>query len=664
MKKSLVYIACAALALCGCEDNFKTDKVASGSVISFRAEKVQTKTVYDDDDDLQINWISGQDKVKIYCDEAEDVKEAVYTVSSPATDNIHDKTGANVGTITADGGDEAALKWGGDSGFHTFYAVYPASSAVNVSGGVATCTVNTNQICTITTAGPNYVADPDMNNAYMVSTLSTEPTDIVDLHFKPIMTTLKVTIKAPESVVDQNQAASTITGISLIPTKANYSDTFEYDIEGKKIIANTTTGTRSPILVSVRNADGEAYVDLNPNETLTLTAFIPPVEINAANQYKVRVQGQNIGEYIVTLGGTQGETSKDIAPSSKRNIILPQLDSQVPVGNNWMTPLDDNIYFSQLSVPGTHDAAAYGTSMWNAGQTQSLDIQSQLKMGIRAFDFRPAYNSDKRNDEVMWLYHGTTETNISLNTALTTIETFLTANPGEIVFIQYRHESEKILGSPWSKDTSKWNKIATLLVKHSSFIVPFKGDLTLGECRGKMIMVTRSDFEGRADLGVGLVSGFPDNTAGEASINGTRYVVQDHYKSLGTNSTKKIQDVEDLLDVTAQFHKNSSDYTTWSLNHTSGYSEAFTVFGYEVNLGTSSSYQKNAHYTNPTIFNYLTGKSPSVTTGNMKEDGTTGIMFLDWVGLRRASNYTVYGDLLPQAIIDNNYKYHMARKSN
>ena len=42
--------------------------------------------------------------------------------------------------------------------------------------------------------------------------------------------------------------------------------------------------------------------------------------------------------------------------------------------------------------------------------------------------------------------------------------------------------------------------------------------------------------------------------------------------------------------------------------------------------------------------------------------GSTGIILSDFVGARRSGNFTVYGDLLPQAIINNNYKYRMKRK--
>lgn len=42
--------------------------------------------------------------------------------------------------------------------------------------------------------------------------------------------------------------------------------------------------------------------------------------------------------------------------------------------------------------------------------------------------------------------------------------------------------------------------------------------------------------------------------------------------------------------------------------------------------------------------------------------GSTGIMLLDFVGARESHGLTVYGDLLPQTIINNNYKYRMNRR--
>lgn len=59
------------------------------------------------------------------------------------------------------------------------------------------------------------------------------------------------------------------------------------------------------------------------------------------------------------------------------------------------------------------------------------------------------------------------------------------------------------------------------------------------------------------------------------------------------------------------------------------------------------------------VYNYLMNEN--------RTPGSTGIVLLDYVGDRVCQDYTgytVYGDLLPQAIIDNNYKYRMQRKTN
>ena len=49
-------------------------------------------------------------------------------------------------------------------------------------------------------------------------------------------------------------------------------------------------------------------------------------------------------------------------------------------------PLDDNIYVSQLSIPGTHDAATGDGTTFSLGKTQDMTLDQQFEMGIRAFD--------------------------------------------------------------------------------------------------------------------------------------------------------------------------------------------------------------------------------------------------------------------------------------
>ena len=106
-----------------------------------------------------------------------------------------------------------------------------------------------------------------------------------------------------------------------------------------------------------------------------------------------------------------------------------------------------------------------------------------------------------------------------------------------------------------------------------------------------------------------------------------------------------------MYETTRTFSDENSPYfieKAWALNHTSGYDKSATL----IIPGTTSCYQKNASQVHKPIYDELINETVF---------GPTGIVFMDWVGTREASSYTVYGDLLPQAIIEHNYKYRMLR---
>lgn len=57
---------------------------------------------------------------------------------------------------------------------------------------------------------------------------------------------------------------------------------------------------------------------------------------------------------------------------------------------DWMKRLPDNLFVSQVSIPGTHDAATgNGVTLASFSQCQDIDVATQWSIGIRAFDFRP-----------------------------------------------------------------------------------------------------------------------------------------------------------------------------------------------------------------------------------------------------------------------------------
>ena len=114
----LTLALCAGVVSACVDENINSDKDVNGKAIKFGLSSQKTKTVYDDKDSYQINWVNG-DQITIFCAEAESAKSALYNVTPAST--------AKDGIITNAGSD--VLQWGGDGLKHYFYAVYPGSTA-------------------------------------------------------------------------------------------------------------------------------------------------------------------------------------------------------------------------------------------------------------------------------------------------------------------------------------------------------------------------------------------------------------------------------------------------------------------------------------------------------------------------------------------------------
>lgn len=661
MRTKAIYVL--ALALCagvvsGCVDeDLDGGKEVSGKAIKFGLSSQKTKTVYDNTDPYQINWVSG-DQIKIFCAEAESAKSAVYNVTPAST--------AKDGTIDNAGSD--VLQWGGDGLMHNFYAIYPgAADGVTVSeDGIATFPINHNQKCTVTTTNgydANVVAKPDMKNALMVAHTATLPTDeAVSLSFKPIMTTLEIVVQGPSSNINSSNAR--VTGISLAATmKTNTNSeaaSFQYDIKKGAIVGNAGSGEASTktetTFISLVDANGKAtYVDLANGHTLTFTVFMPPMTKGQAallkRQIKVRVHITGNAELTASIK-TNTDTNPwttQIAPSTKKKITLPAIPSgQQSSGNNWITPLDGRIYVSQMSIPGSHDAAT-GENMASFvgdlfAKTQDHTLQTQWNLGIRCFDLRPAiYNSWIGRKDELWLYHGVTRVSISWATAMNTIKANLTDHPGEFAIVLFRHEDEATANKN-NNDTDFNNYMTNWVNANKSWIVDWRPDITIDECRGKLILISR--FRGSWDYG--CFTGWSHDAAGStttvnnanSSASGTMYV-QDYYNP--SSHDAKFTSITKYLNIAQQFHTNDAMKNHWMLNHVSGY----------VGTSTSNTYRANAAAQNPKVIEYL---------HNRATPGSTGILLFDYSGSARSGSYNVQGDVMLQTVIDNNYKYRMKRK--
>lgn len=305
-----------------------------------------------------------------------------------------------------------------------------------------------------------------------------------------------------------------------------------------------------------------------------------------------------------------------------------------------------------MSIPGSHDAATGENMATFVGvlfaQTQEQTLQMQWNLGVRAFDLRPAlYDKNEtyvwKHDYELWLYHGLCRIAVSWATAMNTIKANLASHPGEFAIVLFRHEDESTLYK--NTDTNDFDSYMTAWVNaNKDWIVNWRPDITIDECRGKLILVSR--FGGSWEYG--CFTGWSHDAAGttttvrnaSSSITGTMYV-QDYYNP--SSHDAKFNSISTYLDIAQQFHTNEAMKNHWMLNHVSGY----------VGSSSTNTYRANAEAQNPKVIEYLHNRSTP---------GSTGILLFDYTGAATSGSYNVQGDVMLQTVIDNNYKYRMKRK--
>ena len=666
-------LVAAGVSSCSDDNGLQHTPAAVGDAINFGVGSVGTRTTYgtgDGEDQWQLYWNYDADSVRLFSNEANG-SGADYAVKADEQHSGDKKWGV----LAAREGNQ--MTWGqgkGETGEHTFYATYPGSAAYDLSVqkygddfAVFKCPINRSQKVNLgTKTDGNYSTTADMREAFMVAsaTGNRKTTDKILFNFSPIMTTLEVTVS--RSSADNTNTTCTLTGLQVIanvPEEAANSDYFYYKVPSSKdgeaglcdengtLQDNTkstsaTTTTTTFVDIQTTGKDSTNCVELEPGESVTLTVFLPPMVNMKGVKLRVATAGTNSSQSVTAT------INSDIPASSKKKIKLPAI-SGASDGNNWITNLNDKIYVQQLSIPGTHDSGTKDVS-FDLGRTQNLSIEDQFKMGIRAFDLRPAYRIWPFDE--FYIYHGVTRTSYKFENVLSYFKKQLAANPGEFVLIQMRHESEllpaSIDGVDTEKNTNKWDKIYNVLKKFDDIIVQWKPDLTIGECRGKMIIFTRNDYKNRSKAA--LVTGFGDNNRSEATLscNGQSsvYYVQDYYKTGSDGGKQKLQYLYGLYDTTWKFNQATNNFP-WALNHTSGYTSTWIA-------GTTDAYVANAKNVILPFYKYITSTS---------QVGPTGIVFMDYVGSRSVkgnlNSGKVYGDLLPAAIIDQNYRCRLLRNN-
>ena len=146
------------------------------------------------------------------------------------------------------------------------------------------------------------------------------------------------------------------------------------------------------------------------------------------------------------------------------------------------------MYLSKLNIAGTHDSATAYVAMENTARCQDKTISDQLKMGVRFLDIRLS-----RKGNEFYLVHSLADCysdkaktkRLTFGEVLADCKAFLKENPDETLILSIKQDRGIMSRWFFPKFYDKYIK-----GDESSWYLENKVP-TLGECRGKLVLMRR-----------------------------------------------------------------------------------------------------------------------------------------------------------------------------
>ncbi|KAK3347303.1 PLC-like phosphodiesterase [Lasiosphaeria hispida] len=248
---------------------------------------------------------------------------------------------------------------------------------------------------------------------------------------------------------------------------------------------------------------------------------------------------------------------------------------------NWMSKLQNDDYVSSLSIPGTHDSAAFATTIIPFVQTQTLNFTQQLNAGIRFFDLRVNFVPYLRPPNLLLLLvHDSVNLGILLKDVFQEIYGWLNAHIGEAVFVQIKQDGSLPAGLTMADFT---NNLFSLINQDSDYWrtntdIPKMSDLqsTSGaKTHGKIQLIRRFDIANQvppSNAGLDVTDWGDNQDRREIPPNAPIVIVQDHYSWVYADGDpsivigKKYDVVNDLMMEAAS---SSPPTNVWYFNYAS-----------------------------------------------------------------------------------------------
>lgn len=516
--KKCFYLSISAFALLtmvGCSDDKLTNSTGSlpqgdgivfGASAGYAGDTRNTRTIYGDKNaegtSQAIEWVVGDD-VSMYSPTSP-VQQADYVVDNISADNP-----SSAYLVAPQNG----LQWSSSGDTQDFYAIYPAPSSmsneairniVSFENGKLTGYIPVNQAHTISHSGNTWTAQPVMDYLYMAAVekgvqipTADNGQDGVSLDFVPLTTTLEITIhgtatSANTQIVQMNVFADNGENIAGYFTcdLANGST----DSEGYPQCEYQESSTvRDMITVSTYYNNGTTNVPMSlaEGESVTFNVFLLPHE--DLSNLRLRIVGLNTTGKQMTLA--ESGTPITLHPHKKTCIEVNVPTFGDTDTNNWMSTIDDNVFVSQLSIPGTANSFSYNYDGWGNSsrlyQTQTANFETQWNSGIRCFELKCPNNENGNSLDNVTLQCNGANLGITFGEAVDMIWGKV-ENTGEFAMIIPFFENQN---GREGNVTDFANDLNQFFTDHNYNYVTYGRNITLGEARGSLMFIARITSE-------------------------------------------------------------------------------------------------------------------------------------------------------------------------
>jgi hypothetical protein len=701
--KQIYYCLGIALAAClsSCTDdsldNGKTvvNPVQTGDEILFSSklsgDATDSRTVYGDrtTTGVPVYWKAEGDSIAIFCPQSsQPASHLVNYRVFPELDENGEPT-ETAATVTKFEAEEAGLQWG-SSDVHEFYAFYPAHAVKETidageagqGQGLVRAHIPVEQDVTSWREGtmtidgkevPTYFGLPNMDLAYMYAYNSVNKNEIsentpVNLQFHNLLTVLDITIPGPE----QEGESVTVTAINVDAVNgANLALTGDFYCymtnksghePGDCEPVSDPTVVNNRIAISTYNPATKKFITLKHGEQINVKAYIIPHTDEAIGTRQLQVS-------VVPLNGVAKRKllqTADIVPSKINRVRLPYLNPGADETNYWMSNLDPNVYFTELSIPGSHQSVGTDSEwhnvLWVYEPYQSKSLAEQFNDGIRAFHFQTTYN---RNIRVFACGRTYDELYTYLN-QLNKILNDMPADKKDFVVVNIGFKSN---GS--ADDENEWyNELASELNSNSDYAISsiykagIDANTTISQLARKIVL--RIDRQGTTEV-PGLISAQPSTKDAPAE--------KDMYWGSTNNGRVLTMYAQDAtsIDVNGNDHGELPDMATKLDYMKTIFSESVNKYKsndahdylYYMNVGGFYCQRNSGDSEGGDVIQYTEEITPQILDYiQMRgQDAALGLVMMNFAD-KQADSGAKYGcDALIQTIINNNFTFALRKKA-